>query len=432
MTNSRPNVLFVVTDQQQAAALGVTDDSFSTPNLDELADDGTLFTNAYCSHPQCSPSRSSLLTGRFPHQTGVFSLTNWGDFELDPTTPSVGASMRDAGYETLYLGRWDLGVENVVDLGWEYPRNVDVTGSTGEKGVRRDRTTVAEIDRYLRQRDGTDPPFFVMASLNMPHPPFFEVEAFADRYDRASVPLPENWEDDLADKPAFHRERARQCGLDVERVREMRYQYRTMVSQVDAWVGELLDALRREGIYEETMIVFTSDHGDMQGSHRLEKKGVIAYEEILRVPLIVCHSGVDVARDRVPDLVSTTAIPGTILDAAGEDVPESFEGGSLLPVLRRSRAPSSQRVFFEHHYAYWGHHPYRGIRTSEWKYVENLLDERNELYHIAEDPYEMTNLAVDSDYEDTVTDLQTEVEEWWDETGGDEDAWIAEPPGPGA
>ncbi|WP_435146100.1 sulfatase family protein [Halobaculum sp. P14] len=428
MPTSRPNVLFVLTDQHQAQALGAVNDAFHTPALDDLASDGTLFTNAYCTHPQCSPSRSSLVTGKFPHQTGVRALSNWGPYELDPDSNSVGRTLSDAGYETLWAGRWDLGVENTSKLGWEFTRNLDVTGTDGPRSLQRDGATATEVARYVREYDG-DEPFFATASFNLPHPPYFEDEAFSEYYDRDDISLPANHDDDLSTKPEFHRERAdsEECDLTEAEFREIAYQYRTMVSHVDALIGELLDTLRAEGLYEDTVIVFTADHGDMQAAHGLNKKGVVAYDEILRVPLIVRHPGLESQRDVIPDLVSTAAVPGTIVEAAGKPVAEEFTGGSLLPAMRRETPPEEDRVFFEHNVAYWGHHPYRGVRTPRWKLVEYLKDDDGELYDLDADPGETTNLYGDPDYADVTDRLHADLEDWWAATDGDTDEWVSEP-----
>lgn len=428
MPANRPNVLFIITDQHQSEALGTVDGEFYTPALDDLAEDGTLFSNAYCTQPQCSPSRSSLVTGRYPHQTGVRTLSNWGPHELDPASNSVGRTLGEAGYETVWAGRWDLGAENVTRLGWEFTRNVDVTGSQGEDALARDRTTVTEVNRYLRENEREEP-FFVTASFNLPHPVFFEDEEFREYYDRDDVPLPSNFDDDLATKPPFHAARAedQECQLTPEEAREIRYRYRTMVSRVDSFVGKMLETLRDEGLYEETVVIFTADHGDMQGAHRLNKKGVVAYDEILRVPLVVRHPTLDDHRDRISDLVSTAAAPGTIVDVATGSVPDEFEGGSLLPTMRRSEPPSTQRVFFEHNLAYWGHHPYRGVRTPEWKYVEYLADGPNELYRAADDPGELTNLYGATEYDDVVAELEADLDAWWTSTEGDLDEWARAP-----
>ena len=118
----RPNVLLVVADQHTAGAVGFEDDTYRTPHVDALAREGTRFSRCYCTHPQCSPSRSSLVTGLYPHQTGVQALPNWPSsdvYALDPDSHSVGSEFRDAGYDTGWFGRWDLGEDNAGPLGFE-------------------------------------------------------------------------------------------------------------------------------------------------------------------------------------------------------------------------------------------------------------------------------------------------------------------------
>ncbi|WP_276256563.1 sulfatase family protein [Halomontanus rarus] len=421
----KPNVLLLCTDQQQARALGVADETFETPHLDRLAADGVRFTECYTTSPQCSPARSSLVTGQFPHQTGLYSL--WGGYggPLDPALPSVGRHFRNAGYRTVYIGKWHLGggdpVSHLQSFGWEETANAHTVANPPE-GTPADTTTRDEAVTFLSAYDGEEP-FFLTASFNLPHPGFYEDPGFAHWYDREDVPMPKSFADDLSDKPAFHRERSRELDLDEEAVRDMRYRYRTMTSRVDDHVGRILDELSAQGLREDTIVVFTSDHGDMQGAHRLSLKGVVAYEELLRVPLLVDVPDRDTARNVIPDLVSWTAIPGTLLDAAGLPY-DAFEGGSVLPALDRDAPPVDEQVFFEHKAAYWGHHPYRGVRTREWKYVENMLDERDELYHVATDPHELHNLSGAPSYENAEAALRSAVDEWWDRTDGDAESWL--------
>lgn len=419
-----PNVVLLITDQQQAQALGAINDSYETPHLDELAADGTVFTGCHCTYPQCSPSRSSLVTGQYPHQTGMYTLTGWSPGPLDTDLPSVARSFQQAGYETVWGGgRWDLGTENITDFGWRYTRNVDVTGTPGPAGAARDEITMEESVDYIRHH-GTEDPFFLTASFNLPHPEFFEAEKFTDRYHRDSVPIPENFEDDLSDKPAFHRQRASDLDLTQQDVREIGYQYRTMVSLVDDYIGRILRELEAQGIRDETIVLFSSDHGEMLGAHGLSKKGVLAYDEILRVPLIVDIPDRQSERERIPDLVSNAAIPGTLLDAAGLPY-DAFDGGSLLPALDRSAPPENDAVYFEHKYAYWGEHPYRGVRTADWKFVEYLTDDTDEFYHIAEDPLELDNLAGTPAVSANETRHRELVQEWWDRTDGDAEFWAS-------
>jgi len=419
-----PNVVLLLTDQQQARALGAVDDSFRTPHLDGLIDDGVLFTGCHSTHPQCSPARSSIVTGQYPHQTGMYTLPDWEPGPLDPDAPSVARPFREAGYETVYVGKWHLGEGNIGDLGWERTENVHETANPPE-GTPGDTTTRDRAVEYLDAHDG-ERPFFLTVSFNLPHPGFYEDPGFDHWYDREDVGVPANFDDDLADKPAFHAKRARECGsgelLTEAAVREMRYKYRTMVSRVDDHVGRVLAALEANDLREDTVVAFASDHGDMQGSHRLSVKGVVAYDELLRVPLVVDVPDRESRRDRVPDLVSLRDLPTTLLDAA--DLPaDGIDGESLLPTFDRTEPPSDERVFFEHKYAYWGEHPYRGVRTREWKFVEYFEDATDELYHMGKDPGETTNLTGEAEYERRESRLREAVREWWERTGGDENRW---------
>jgi choline-sulfatase len=431
MPPDQPNVLQIVTDQQQARALGAVDSSFDTPNLDRLAENGTLFTDAYCTHAQCTPSRSSMVTGQHPHQTGCYTLPYWGGYPLEPDeNPSVGRVMDDAGYDVTWAGKWHLGDDNMEALGWDPLPEApgEVSDEERENRGHDDSNATARGLRYLDEYDDEDP-FFMTVSWRLPHPRWYVEEEFADRYDRDEITLPESFDADRSDKPEYVRERAETCDLTEEELREIRFSYLTMVSKIDALVGDLLDKLEAEGLREETAVVFHSDHGDMQGAHGIDKKGCLPYEEIYRIPAIVDVPWIDGERDEVDDLVTNAAIPGTIVDAVGLDVPDEFEGGSLLPALRRSERPDDEQVFFEHKYAHWGGYPFRGVRTRRWKYVEHLHSDEEELYDLQNDPNELDNLAVDPDAEhvDLMDDLRTRVEEWWQATDGDVDDWVNSP-----
>lgn len=421
MPTQRPNVVFLITDQQQGRTLD-SNAPFETPNIDRIADDGTRFSNCQCVHPQCSPSRAALLTGQYPHQTGVLTLSGWGPYELDPATPNVGRSFRDAGYETTWIGRWDLGAENITDLGWEFTRNVDVTGSPGREGKNRDETTVTEAVQYIENYD-RDRPFFLTAGFNLPHPSFFEDDQFSDENWPEKIDMPDNFDDDLEDKPQFHRDRAEDTDMTPDEIREMRYQYQTMVSRIDSYVGRITDALREAGHYDETILVVTSDHGDMQGGHGLVKKGTFAYDEVLRVPLVVRIPGLETNGSVVDSPVSGISVSTTLLDAAGLDVPETFEGESLVPYADSTVQEEDTPVFFEHKYALHGEHPFRGVRTADWKYVEYVTDDSSELYDLRDDPGEMINLAAQPEHADTKQRLKGLIQDWWTETGGENVDW---------
>jgi arylsulfatase A-like enzyme len=423
----RPNVLLVVADQHTAGAVGFEDDTYRTPHVDALAREGTRFSRCYCTHPQCSPSRSSLVTGLYPHQTGVQALPNWPSsdvYALDPESHSVGRTFQDAGYDTGWFGRWDLGEGNAGPLGFETTL-LDVTGSPGRTGRDRDDETVDATTAFVREAEA---PFFGVVSFNLPHRPYYDEPRFADEFDPADVPLPLNFHDDLADKPALQREWApgdapeeyREGGpLTPEQFRDVGARYRSMVRRVDHYLGRIRAALSAEGIAEDTVVVFTADHGDMMGGHGLVGKHTVAYEEELRVPLVVSQPDDDWPAV-VDDVVSQVALPGTLLELAGLDVPPAFEGGSLSAAVR---GEGPNRAYFEHKVATGELHPLRGVRTERWKYVDYFADDAAELYDLDNDPHEMENLADEEAYADVEADLRADVLDWWDRTGGDEDSW---------
>jgi choline-sulfatase len=353
----------------------------------------------------------------------MYTLPQWGPGPLDPSTSTVAHPFRDAGYETAYVGKWHLGGA-VNDFGWETAANVHETSNPPE-GTPADTTTRDAAIEYLDAYDGTDP-FFLTASFNLPHPDFYEDPGFSDWYEREAVPVPESYHDELNDKPAFHRERARglEGNLTETDVRDIGYKYRTMVSRLDDHVGRVIDALRRNGLRDETIVLFTSDHGDMQGAHQLNKKGVVAYDEIVRVPLVIDVPGRTSRRETIPDLCSLADIPSTLLEAAGLST-DTVGGESLLSAFERTAPPDDEIVFFEHKYAYWGEHPYRGVRTRQWKYVEYLTDNTDELYHMTDDPHELHNLAGDPEHAKIEAELRKQVRSWWERTDGDEETWNA-------
>ncbi|WP_019532923.1 sulfatase family protein [Paenibacillus ginsengihumi] len=421
------NVIMISTDQQQASAMGCADPSYVTPNLDRLAERSVRFTGAISTSAQCSPSRATWMTGKFPHQVGVYQIGH----VLDPQEWSIAKPFNQAGYETVYFGKWHLGLSpadhefQVTDYRTD---GMELAGANPDPRFHsyKDARTTAQALNYLDDYDGAKP-FFMKLNWYMPHPnspvdhPFELIERYAGQFPLEEMPVPDSfYKDDLSGKPPFQRERSAkgESLLSEELVRRDAQRYRAMLALVDAYLGRIMDKLEARKLLDNTAILFTSDHGDMQGAHRLRLKGVLPYKELYNVPLILYVPGAEPKRKVIPDLVSTAAIPGTLLDAAGIAVPEECEGGSLLPVLERSEPPQDEHVFFEHYKAYWGHHPMIGIQTKEWKYVYYLDDDLEEMYNLQEDPDEIENVAGRPELNETRLRLHRTVKAWWDETGG--------------
>ncbi|WP_248926069.1 sulfatase [Paenibacillus hamazuiensis] len=421
------NVIMISTDQQKADAMGCADPSYYTPNLDNLADRSVRFTGAISTSAQCSPSRASWMTGKFPHQVGVYQIGH----VLDPQEWGIAKEFNRAGYETVYFGKWHLGLSpadhefQVTDYRTD---GLDLAGANPDSRFHshKDAVTTTQALNYLDDYDGSKR-FFMKLCWYMPHPntpvrsqPFELIERFAQQFPPEDMPVPDSfYKDDLSGKPPFQRERSSSAESDLteEIVRSDARKYRSMLVLMDTYLGRLMEKLEEKNMLEDTVILFTSDHGDMQGAHRLRLKGVLPYKELYNVPLILYIPGAEPIRKVIPDLVSTAAVTGTLLDAAGIPVPKECEGGSLLPVLDRSAPPADEHVFFEHYKAYWGRHPMIGIQTPEWKYVYYLEDDLEEMYDLRNDPDEIVNAADRPEAEEARIRLRRTVEQWWTSTG---------------
>lgn len=426
----------ITTDQQQANAIGCVDSSYRTPNLDRLAERSVRFTGAVSTSAQCSPSRATWMTGKFPHQVGVYNIGH----VLDPQEWGIAKEFNRAGFETVYFGKWHLGLSpadhefRITDYRTD---GMDLAGANSDPRFHshKDAVSTAQALNYLEDYDGSKP-FFMKLNWYMPHPnapeghPFEYIEAYAGAFPLEDMPIPDSYyRDDLSGKPPFQRERAEkgESKLNEELIRRDAQRYRALLSLMDANLGRILERLESKKMLENTAILFTSDHGDMQGAHRLRLKGVLPYKELYNVPLLLYLPGAEPERRVIPDLVSTAAIPGTLLDAAGIAVPEACEGGTLLPALARSSPPQDEHVFFEHYKAYWGYHPMIGVQTRDWKYVYYIEDDLEEMYDLRKDPDEIRNVAGLPETDAARLRLRKTVEAWWADTGAFSRAAIVDP-----
>ncbi len=188
----------------------------------------------------------------------------------------------------------------------------------------------------------------------------------------------------------------------------------------DEQIGRVVSEFERLGMYDDTLIVFIADHGDMMGAHRMHKKGVIPYDELYRVPFIVKPPGWQpFERKVIDDLLCSQSVPGTILSLAGLDIPQSFTGGDFADSFTRTGHPEDERIYFEHYLAYWGLHPFFGVRTRDRKYIRYYgADDTEELYDLDQDPLELINVAGDIVYKKEKRRLAEEADEWWRSSGG--------------
>jgi arylsulfatase A-like enzyme len=405
---AKPNVLFIMTDQHFAEALScrMGGQYIHTPAIDSIAAQGIFFTRAYVANPLCIPSRAAMFTGRYPHETGVTANIQ---ATLDPEEfMSLGAWFRQAGYESAYAGKWHL------------PYDEKDTGAHGFKmlaGKVSDTRVAETAARFLTQKH--DKPFLLVASFVNPH----DICQYARGEPLPNGPVgtppppeqlppapanllpPENEPDSMTMmRKSYHATRTFPVGnFTPEQWRELRWAYYRLIEKVDAEIAQVLQALREAGLEEDTLVVFTSDHGECAGAHGFNQKTVF-YEESVRVPLIISLKGV--TKEGTSDRLVNTGIDilPTMLDFAGIERPGILPGLSLRP-LAAGRPVTQWR---DHVVA--GNNMVQGgpvgvlrpstqgrmVRSERYKYSVFLFgNQRESLVDLEKDPGETVDLATD-------------------------------------
>ncbi len=423
VASNQPNVLLIFTDQQTDEAMSCTGNPhLETPSMDRIAARGVRFTRSYVTQPLCLPSRSSIQTGRYPHEIG----TPTNGTKLNRPYPMLGKLMEAAGYDTAYFGKWHVGA-SYEEAGYA------VTGTTQS-----DSDTARHAVEYLRA--ARDKPFFLTASFLNPH----DVCQLARRQDLPQGPIPQP-PDDPAQLPplpenfAIPESEPTAIRMIQEKNRNFHYPtdqwsdlewgqylwgYYRLVEKVDREIGKVLDALRDAGHESNTIIVFTSDHGEGVASHHWNQKQVL-YEQAVRVPLIVAHPLSSNPGTTSQALVSTGIdIMPTVLAAAGTgNRPGPGDGQSLAPLARSPSAAWDRRyVVAETTFGRGGDDGVSGrmLRTERYKYiVYNTGSGREQLFDLREDPGEMINLATKPAYQSELHEHRQLMSDWATQTNDD-------------
>ena len=434
-SSDRPNVLFILVDQMRTPRWTPL---LETPNIDRIAREGVSFDNHFVSASPCSPSRACLLTGTYTTQNEMYlncDFTN-GDAQpsLDPSIPTIGHVFAAAGYSTPYRGKWHLThrkdrnrLDPLLDYGFTGFKPPDALfGGPPYNGALQDPFYASQTVRWLRNPDNHTRPWFLVCSLVNPH----DICSFPRYYPQWKLKsiktesTPPNWNDDLENKPGCQREYSNLYNKlagnmpdsDPDIWRRYLDYYVHCCEDVDDNIGRVLDALEKSGRRDRTIVVFTSDHGDMGGSHRLRAKGCFAYDEEMRTPLIISAPQLLPSGIRTGSFASNIDIMPTLMNLAGINTsPVYLPGVDLRPVLHDPENTSVREeiIFHQDSELKTGlgekqdknfKHPahIRCLRDREWKYSfyfspKNDLVE-HELYNLKEDPLEMHNLALDPGY----------------------------------
>jgi arylsulfatase A-like enzyme len=456
-TPRRPNILFIMSDDHSTSAVGCYDSWLSeharTPAIDALAAEGMRFDAALCTNSICVPSRASILTGLYSHVTGITSLNH----SLDPDTRNVAQLMQAGGYHTALMGKWHLkqdpsGFDDWTILPGQGRYHDPMLRSQGESETRQydgfstDIITDLSLD-WLRQRDSSRP-FLLMTHFKNCHEPWNYADRHAELYTDQPLPEPPSLFEDKQHRSPGSRDYGLTIetmagrmegpnhstvlldttGLDADDRKRAAAQllaadYLRCVASIDENVERLVDELRRQGILDETLVIYTSDQGYFLGEHNyIDKRWM--YEESLRMPLVMRYPP-EIAPGSVSDeLVLNVDFAELFLDYAGLPVPDDMQGVSFRPLLR-GEVPDDWRESMYYHYWQHGTRPaHYGVRTGRYKLIffhgvpiAGRADKGAaatlsgwELYDLELDPHELRNVYDDPGYAEVVAELTLELD----------------------
>ncbi|MFV0295507.1 MAG: sulfatase-like hydrolase/transferase [Hyphomicrobiaceae bacterium] len=461
--NNRPNILFLCTDQQRFDSLGCYGaPGVRTPNLDRLAAQGARFDTCYVQNPICGPSRASLFTGMYARNHGLWA----NGVSLPPQRKMFTRALADGGYDCGMIGKQHLSAcegwqteprkddgyrvfewahdgihrspQNAY-LGWlrtNFPETyIDLFPTPGSveeanAGNKARRATPintvpveAHYSHWVAERaiafieTPRETPFFLVANFFDPHHPFGVPEAYRALIDADEIAPPIGGVSELDSKPSAQMNLSRKSyggaapgyqDYSAEEIREIRATYHAMIALVDDEVGRILDSLERSGQVDNTLVVFTSDHGEMLGDHAMMLKGPMLYDAVTRVPLILRWPDRIAPGTEIPEIVQWIDLSATFLDVAGLPPMASQQGASLLPLATEGRDPGWRD---------WAICEYRDscipeqtpmmttmLRKGDWKLIVwhgDISADRSpegELYNLSSDPNELNNLFHEPDY----------------------------------
>jgi len=466
-----PNILFILTDQQRLSAVSCYGETpCRTPNIDRLAEEGIRFSNTYTAQPICSPTRGSLMTGLYSHAHGI--TANVGEIgctmhHLADGPDLLSRRLQEANYQLGYSGKWhlcpepeeymghknqhrlpqDYGFEGQNILGnskaalhcepyreylkqhgfehrlkpWNNPtypiRPAGELEGPPESTVASfvTQNTLDLIDRFARN----DNPFFIWHNFWGPHEPYYVPKEYLDLYRDVPIPRWGNYDWPARTIPGPHHVKlvSAQERLQWEDWEMIIRHYYAFATMVDDQIGRMIQALEDQGILEDTVIIFASDHGDLLGSHGgLYDKGWHHFEESHRIPCIIRLPQAESAGSVRSELTSFVDLYPTILDAAGQDWDnERVHGDSLLPLTRGQTEGWKDSVVTE----------FGGVnntattqRTLRWKHLKFgfNIDHEDELYDLEDDPHELHNLIQHPAYQNEVREMRLKLKDWMEET----------------
>ena len=441
-SDKKINLLILMADQMQARILE-PDSPCVTPNLDKLLARGVRFENAYTSNPVCSPARAGIMTGLLPHNHGVLTVTHCADKDqscLRTEHPHWAQRLQADGYDTAYFGKWHVeNTESPSDFGWnkDFSRHSDpfkkrvvanknspeditgkkiiipgyketffygVTDTPAEKramGV----GTALTLEYLDEACDKPDDPWCCFVSFSEPHDPFICSSDARKLYNSEAFELPDNFDPEhQAHMPGLYRKSAAIFkGLTEQEKREAMACYYASITEIDRLFGKILDMVEAKGQMEDTLVVVMSDHGELLGAHGLYCKNFSAFEEVYNIPFV--FAGPAIKEDVVSDArIGSHDFCPTILEYMGLEAIESPDSKSFAELLSNPDATDNFQDGYAESFGSRIYLTQRVIWNGPWKYIFNGFD-YDELYNLEDDPFELNNLAADSQYEDKLHEM---------------------------
>ncbi len=425
----KPNIIFIMTDTQATNMVGCyTGLPLHTDNIDALAGRGIKFNSAFTTAPLCTPARAGLFTGLYSNQSGPWT----NNLAPGKNMRTMGNYFQDAGWHTTYIGKWHLDGHDYFGTGvcppeWDaeyWYDGANYLHDLSEENIslwRNGLNSKQELEQHHiddeftwgyrisqraigfldKQRVRREKPFLLVLSYDEPHHPFTCPPRYLDRFADFHYPLGAKGADDLSHKPMHQRLWAKAMPSPVTDDATYHHPiYFACNDFVDDQIGRVLNHLTADE-WENTWIVYTSDHGEMMGAHKLISKGSAGYDDICRIPFIIHGPGLSAREIDTP--VSHIDLLPTLLSIAGIPVPPSLQGESLLPELSSAERERQRSVMVEfnryeiEHDSFGGFIPMRAWVSNDWKLVINLFDD-DELYDRRNDPEELVNLIDREEY----------------------------------
>lgn len=448
----RPNIVMIVVDDMRFDEFGAGGHQYlQTPNIDALAHEGAMFTNAYHVTPLCSPNRASIVTGQYPSRHGVSDNTSrsFASHRLD----TFAIHLQNAGYRTAHVGKWHMGNDPTPRPGYDYWVSFAGQGRIIDPEIYED-GRMHQVDGYVTDiltdravdfiRQADDQPFLLYLGHKAVHPDitqlddgtvdlsggseFIPAPRHAARYDGLAI--------ERAPSFGFSPEDARQKPVLAQalRIRESASIQETfapvlgrgttddivrqraqMMLAIDESTGRIMQALEATGRLDETVVIFSSDNGYFFGEHGLSIERRLPYEEALRNPLLIRYPGTPAQGTQPDGLVLSIDLAPTILDVAGVAIPETMQGRSIVPLLNAEAEEVRESAYMEY-YSHENPMPwtvdldYRIVRSGDYKYIYWLrFPDEAELYELRADPYEMNNLISDPEFAQVIATMQTRM-----------------------